>query len=53
MEEFEYQDEIPVQPEPVYTPPKKKKKRGGCAIVAVALACSIFGAQWARRVLWA
>ena len=47
MEEFEYQDEIPVQPEPVYVPPveapKKKKRSGGCAIVAVALACSVFG----------
>ena len=47
MEEFEYQDEIPVQPEPVYVPPveapKKKKCSGGCAIVAVALACSVFG----------
>ena len=59
MEEFEYQDDtpvqedgtyryVPVQPEPVYTPPveppkKKKKKGGGCAIVAVALACSVFG----------
>ena len=43
MEEFEYQDEIPVQPEPVYTPPKKKKKGGCCAIAAVALCCSIFG----------
>ena len=47
MEEFEYQDEIPVRPEPVYVPPveapKKKKCSGGCAIVAVALACSVFG----------
>ena len=48
MEEFEYQDEIPVQPEPVYVPPvepvkKKKKRNGGCAIVAVALCCSVFG----------
>ena len=48
MEEFEYQDEIPVQPEPVFTPPvepprKKKKRSGGCAIVAVALCCSVFG----------
>ena len=47
MEEFEYQDEIPVRPEPVYVPPveapKKKKRSGGCAIVAVALACSVFG----------
>ena len=43
MEEFEYQDEIPVQSEPVYTPPKKKKKGGCCAIAAVALCCSIFG----------
>ena len=37
---------VPVQPEPVYTPPvempKKKKKRGG-AIVAVALCCSLLG----------
>ena len=48
MEEFEYQDDTPVRPEPVYVPPveapkKKKKKNGGCAMVAVALACSVFG----------
>ena len=47
MEEFEYQDDTPVRPEPVYVPPveapKKKKRSGGCAIVAVALACSVFG----------
>ena len=59
MEEFEYQNDtpvqedgtyryVPVQPEPVYVPPveapkTKKKKNGGCAMVAVALACSVFG----------
>ena len=45
--EFEYQENIPMQEAPYYPAPeqpkKKKRRGGGCAIVAVAMVCSILG----------
>ena len=46
-QEFEYQENIPTQESPYYAaveqPKKKKRRSSGCAIVAVATACSILG----------
>ena len=46
-QEFEYQETAPVREEPACTvfeqPKQKKHRQGGCAVVAVAMVCSILG----------